>query len=72
MNVLNDLYVRDVHKTHSNEVIVKTMNDYWLVKRTSNWRHAFIVFNKSSTLLEVADEAGTLFDQQINDVFMGA
>lgn len=71
MNLLNDLYVRDANKTNSNEVIVKTLTDYWIVKRTSNWRHAYIVFNKSSTLLEISDEASNIFDQRANDVFLG-
>lgn len=71
MNLLNDLYVRDAHKSNSSEVIVKTLNDYWIVKRTANWRHAFIVFNKSSTLLEVSEEANSLFEQQIGNVFLG-
>lgn len=69
MNLLNDLYVQDANKLNSCEVIVKTLNDHWIVKRSSNWRHSFIVFNKSSTLLEIADEANKLFDQHLNDVF---
>ena len=72
MNLLNDLYVRDAKKSNSSEIVVKTLNDYWIVKRTSNCRHSFIVFNKSSTLLEVSDDANKLFDQHLSDVFLGA
>lgn len=71
MNLLNDLYVRDANTVHSNEVVVKTLNDYWIVKRTANWRHAFIIFNKNSTLLEVSDEANNMLEQNVNDVFWG-
>lgn len=69
MNLLTDLYVQDTNKSNSCEVIVKTLNDYWIVKRSTNWRHSFIVFNKSTTLLEVADEASKIYDQHLNDVF---
>lgn len=69
MNLLTDLYAQDANKSNSCEVIVKTLNDYWIVKRSSNWRHSFIVFNKSTTLLEVADEASKIYDQHLSDVF---
>lgn len=69
MNLLTDLYVQDTNQSNSCEVIVKTLNDYWIVKRSTNWRHSFIVFNKSTTLLEVADEASKIYDQHLNDVF---
>lgn len=68
LNLLTDLYVQSAGKTNSCEVIVKTLNDYWVVKRTSNWRHSFLIFNKSSTLLEISDEANKLFDQSLRDV----
>lgn len=69
MNLLSDLYVQDANETNACEVIVKTLNDYWIVKRSTNRRHSFIVFNKSTTLLEVAEEANKIYDQQLNDVF---
>lgn len=69
MNLLTDLYVQDANTSNSCEVIVKTLNDFWIVKRSTNWRHSFIVFNKSTTLLEVADEANKVYDQHLNDVF---
>lgn len=68
-NLLTDLYLQDERTTNSCEVIVKTLNDYWVVKRTSNWRHSFLIFNKSSTLLEISDEANKLFEQCLNDVY---
>lgn len=69
LNLLTDLYLQNAGTTNSCEVIVKTLNDYWIVKRTNNWRHSFLIFNKSSTLLEISDEANKLFDQTLNDVF---
>lgn len=72
MNLLNDLYVQDAESLNYCEVVVKTLSDYWIVKRSTNWRHSFIIFNKSATLLDIADEANKLFDSHLNDVFCHA
>lgn len=71
MNMLNDLYVQDMNVSNSTscEVIVKTLNDYWIVKRTTNWRHSFVIFNKNGTLLDIAEEANKIIDTHLNDVF---
>lgn len=68
MNLLNDLYVKDANTNASNscEIIVKTMSDYWIVKRTTNWRHSFVIFNKNATLLDIAEEAKKIFDTHLN------
>lgn len=69
MNLLNDLYMQDANCSNSCEVIVKTLSDYWIVKRTTNWRHSFVIFNKNATLLDIAEEANKIFDAHLNDVF---
>lgn len=71
MNLLNDLYVQDTNISSSSscEVIVKTLNDYWIVKRSTNWRHSFVIFNKNGTLLDIAEEANKIIDAHLNDVF---
>lgn len=69
MNLLCDLYVQDMNAPNAGEVIMKTFNDYWIVKRSTNWRHSFIIFNKNSTLLDISDEANKLFDVHLSDVF---
>lgn len=69
MNLLNDLYVQDANTSNSSEIIVKTLSDYWIVKRSTNWRHSFVVFNKNATLLDIAEEANKIFDTHLNDVF---
>lgn len=69
MNLLNDLYVQDANTSTSCEIIVKTLSDYWIVKRTTNFRHSFVIFNKNATLLDIADEANKIFDIHLNDVF---
>lgn len=69
MNLLNDLYVQDANTSNSSEIIVKTLSDYWIVKRSTNWRHSFVIFNKNATLLDIAEEANKIFDTHLNDVF---
>lgn len=69
MNLLCDLYVQDANLSNAGEVIMKTLNDYWIVKRSTNWRHSFIIFNKNATLLDISDEANKVFDVHLSDVF---
>ncbi|XP_055310576.1 vacuolar fusion protein CCZ1 homolog [Sitodiplosis mosellana] len=69
MNLLNDLYIQDANTSNSSEIIVKTLSDYWIVKRSTNWRHSFVIFNKNATLLDIAEEANKIFDTHLNDVF---
>lgn len=71
MNLLNDLYTQDANVSNSSacEVIVKTLSDYWIVKRSTNWRHSFVIFNKNATLLDIAEEANKIIDTHLNDVF---
>lgn len=69
MNLLNDLYVQDANTSDSSEIIVKTLSDYWIVKRSTNWRHSFVIFNKNATLLDIADEANKVLETHLNDVF---
>lgn len=69
MNLLNDLYMQDANASNSCEIIVKTLSDYWIVKRATNWRHSFVIFNKNATLLDITEEANKIFDTHLNDVF---
>lgn len=69
MNLLHDLYMQDASFSNSCEVIVKTLKDCWIVKRSTNWRHSFVIFNKNATLLDIAEETNKIFDAHLNDVF---
>lgn len=74
MNLLADLFneatVADASiDPVAEETVVKTLNDYWIVRRSSNWRHFFVVVNKSSTLLSVTEEARAIFDEHAKKVF---
>lgn len=69
MNFLNDLYVKDLNTSNSSEIIVKTLSDYWIVKKSTNFRHSFVVFNKNGTLLDIAEEANKICESHLSDVF---
>lgn len=70
LNLIADLYepTKDSNAP-AEETVLKTRKDWWIVKRTNNWRHFYVIINKSSTLLEVTEEARRLFDEQAKDVF---
>ncbi|XP_062134463.1 vacuolar fusion protein CCZ1 homolog isoform X1 [Drosophila sulfurigaster albostrigata] len=50
------------------ELQVKTTNDYWIVKRRCNWRQYYVILCKSkATLLDVTQEAKRIFEQELTD-----
>lgn len=70
MNLLADLFDESINgEPMAEETVLKTLNDYWIVRRSSNWRHFFVVVNKSSTLLSVTEEARAIFDEHARNVF---
>lgn len=70
MNLLADLYDDGAENGGASaETVLKTLNDYWIVRRSSNWRHGFVVVNKSSTLLSVSEEAHAIFGEHASKVF---
>ncbi|XP_053684156.1 vacuolar fusion protein CCZ1 homolog [Sabethes cyaneus] len=60
---------RSDEKDIGEETIVKTHDDYWIVQRSCNSRHIFVVLNKSSTLIEVSEETKKIVDQNMKGVF---
>lgn len=71
MNLITDLYETDIRNKRpcAKESIVKTLNDYWIVCRKSNYRHFFVVVHKNSTMLEITEEAKKLYNAHAQDVF---
>ncbi|EDW57086.2 vacuolar fusion protein CCZ1 homolog isoform X2 [Drosophila virilis] len=50
------------------ELQVKTTNDFWVVKRRCNWRQYYVILGKSkATLLDVTQEAKRIFEQELTD-----
>lgn len=69
MNLLTDLHVDDIGLENSKETVLKTHNDYWIVRKTNNSRHFYVIINKSSTLLEITEDAKRLFEEQTKNIF---
>ncbi|XP_557365.3 vacuolar fusion protein CCZ1 homolog [Anopheles gambiae] len=71
MNLIVDLLddVRSNRSSVMDETIVKTHDDYWIVKRSCNTRHVFIILNKSSTLIDVTEETKKILDQHVKGIF---
>ncbi|KAM8710314.1 hypothetical protein ACLKA7_017015 [Drosophila subpalustris] len=54
--------------TATEELQVKTTNDFWVVKRRCNWRQYYVILCKSkATLLDVTQEAKRIFEQELTD-----
>ncbi|XP_068149591.1 vacuolar fusion protein CCZ1 homolog [Drosophila tropicalis] len=50
------------------ELQVKTTNDYWIVKRRCNWRQYYVILcNSKATLLDVTQEAKRIFELEFRD-----
>lgn len=59
---------RDEDKTSYEEIMIKSTDDFWIVKRRFNWRQRFVViFSQKATLLDVTKEAERIFEQEIKD-----
>lgn len=71
MNLITDLYEADIRNKRpcAKESIVKTLNDYWIVCRKSNYRHFFVIVHKNSTMLEITEEAKRLYNVHAQEVF---
>lgn len=67
-NLLVDLFDHG-DSCATEETIVKTLSDFWIVRRISNYRHFYVILNKSSTLLEATEEAKKLYDQHLKKVY---
>lgn len=71
MNLIVDLLddAKGSIKKGTEETILKTHDDYWIVKRSCNSRYVFIVLNKNSTLIDVSDETKRILEQNMKGVF---
>lgn len=59
---------RTTDKTSYEEIMIKSTDDFWIVKRRFNWRQRFVViFSQKATLLDVTKEAERIFEQDIKD-----
>ncbi|XP_017071309.1 vacuolar fusion protein CCZ1 homolog [Drosophila eugracilis] len=58
----------EIESAPSEEIQVKTTNDYWIVKRRCNYRQYYVILcNSKATLLDVTQEARRIFEQELTD-----
>lgn len=76
MNLLCDLYTKDMEETDENalinsekEMIIKTYNDYWICSRNYNNRSLYLIFHKSSTLIDIAEDSQRLMSDIVKNVY---
>lgn len=76
MNLLCDLYAQEEEDDKismintERESIIKTYTDHWIVRRYYNYRSFYLILNKNSTLIDIADESQRLMDQIIKNVYI--
>ncbi|KAH8301902.1 hypothetical protein KR044_000455 [Drosophila immigrans] len=67
-NPINDSNTVTAAAAATEELQVKTTNDFWIVKRRCNWRQYYVILCKSkATLLDVTQEAKRIFEQELTD-----
>lgn len=60
----------DFRSTDYGEVVMKTLNDCWLIGKYSNSREFYvIVTQKKASLIEINDEVKKLCDNQLKGIF---
>jgi Intu longin-like domain 3 len=75
MNLLCDLYESSSDDDNNalisseKERIIKTYNDYWIFAKTYNSRSIYLILHKSSTLIDIADEAQRLLSEIVKNVY---
>lgn len=76
MNLLCDLYAREEEEANDlemisseKETILKTYNDYWLCCKKYNNRSLYLILHKSSTLIDIAEEAQRLLAEIVKNVY---
>lgn len=76
MNLLCDVYAKEEEERNKGtlistekETIIKTFNDYWLCCKSYNNRSLYLVIHKSSTLIDIAEEAQRLLSEIVKNVY---
>jgi len=72
MNLLSDLYSKEMTEElidSERETIIKTFNDYWIVKKYFNYRSLYLIIHKNSTLIDIAEESSRLLSEIVKNVY---
>ncbi|XP_051789628.1 LOW QUALITY PROTEIN: vacuolar fusion protein CCZ1 homolog [Erpetoichthys calabaricus] len=70
MKILGDINSDFSRVDDDEEIIVKTMTDYWVVGKKSDQRELYVILNqKNANLIEVNEEVKKLCATQFNNIF---
>ncbi|KAG5876888.1 hypothetical protein JTB14_003212 [Gonioctena quinquepunctata] len=70
VKIMSDLNDKNSALGYSGETIVKTMNDYWVVCKTSNSREFYIALQqKNASLIDISEEVKKLCDTELKGIF---
>lgn len=72
MNLLCDLYGQEPADEMIDtelESIIKTYNDYWIVKKRFNYRTLYLILHKNSTLIDISEESQKLAADIVKNVY---
>ncbi|GJQ77233.1 hypothetical protein Trydic_g14902 [Trypoxylus dichotomus] len=70
MKIIADMNSRKASLDYAGDVIVKTMNDYWVVGRLSNLREFYITIQqKNANLIDISEEMKKLCDAELKGIF---
>lgn len=77
MNLLCDIYAKEESEEKNEgtligtekETIIKTFNDYWLCCKSYNNRSLYLILHKSSTLIDIAEEAQKMLSEIVSSVY---
>lgn len=77
MNLLCDIYAKEESEDRNKgsligtekETIIKTFNDFWLCCKSYNNRSLYLIIHKSSTLIDIAEEAQQLLSELVKNVY---
>lgn len=70
LKLISDINANKDLLEYAGEVIVKTMNDYWVVGKMSNLREFYVALQqKNASLIEISDEVKKLCDTELKGIF---
>lgn len=76
MNLLCDIYSKEEEERNKGtlicteeETIFKTFNDFWVCCKSYNNRCLYLIIHKSSTLIDIAEEAQRMLADIVKNVY---
>lgn len=70
LKIMADMHLNKPGMTAGGETIVKTMNDYWVVRKLSNLREFYIAIQqKNASLGDISEEVKKLCENELKGIF---